>query len=210
VETTRGLGPLRVAGFPALLVCVLGLGVAFGAGGVIIPAYAAQHEGGDSLGGVLLGIWGLGSAIGGFWFGTRRPSMALSRQFAWLLGAVSVNFLVPAFMPSPVLLAIALVIGGATIAPALTVENNLVGRLAPAGMLNEAYTWVITVSVGGSAAGGAVAGAIVDRPGGVPWAFAFASAVLAVAALVAAVPGGPIARADAHAADRLNRALTMQ
>jgi MFS family permease len=208
-ETTRGLGPLRVVGFPALLVCVLGLGVAFGAGGVVIPAYAAQHEGGDSLGGVLLGIWGLGSAIGGFWFGTRRPSMALTRQFAWLLGAVSVNFLVPAFMPTPVLLAIALVIGGATIAPALTVENNLVGRLAPAAMLNEAYTWVITVSVGGSAAGGAVAGAIVDQPGGVPWAFAFASAVLAAAALVAAVPGGPIARADAHAADRLNRALTM-
>ena len=40
-------------------------------------------------------------------------------------------------------------IGGATIAPALTVENTLVGRIAPAAMLNEAYTWVVTVSVGG-------------------------------------------------------------
>ena len=48
-------------------------------------------------------------------------------------------------MPNPVALGVALVVGGATIAPALTVENNLVGRIAPAAMLNEAYTWVVTV-----------------------------------------------------------------
>ena len=102
-------------------------------------------------------------------------------------------------MPGPLSLGIALVIGGATIAPALTVENNLVGRIAPAAMLNEAYTWVVTVSVAGSAAGGAVAGAIVDQPGGLPWAFVFAAGVLGVAALVAALPAGPMARADRRA-----------
>ena len=202
----RGLGPLRVGGFPALLVCVAALGTAFGAAGVIIPAYAAHHGGGDGLGGVLLGIWGVGSAIGGIWFGTRRPAMALPRQFAWLLSAVAASFLVLAFMPTPLSLGAALVIGGATIAPALTVETNLVGRIAPAAMLNEAYTWVVTLSVAGSAAGGAIAGTIVDQPGGLPWAFAFASGVLALAALVAAVPAGPMARADRCAADRLRQA----
>ena len=120
---------------------------------------------------MLLGIWGVGSAIGGIWFGTRRPAMALPRQFAWLLSAVAASFLVLAVMPTPSSLGIALVIGGATIAPALTVETTLVGRIAPAAMLNEAYTWVVTVSVAGSAAGGAVAGTIVDQPGGLPWAF---------------------------------------
>jgi len=206
-DTARGLGPLRTGGFPALLVCIAALGIAFGAAGVIVPAYAGQHGGGDGLGGVLIGIWGVGSAIGGFWFGTRRPAMALPKQFAWLLAAVGTTFLVLAFMPNPLYLGIALVIGGATIAPALTVENNLVGRIAPAAMLNEAYTWVVTVSVAGSAAGGAVAGVIVDQPGGLPWAFGFAAAVLAAAALVAAVPTGPMARADERAADRLRRAL---
>jgi MFS family permease len=196
----RGLGPLRVGGFPAVLVCVAALGVAFGAAGVMVPAYAGQHGGGNSLGGLLLGVWGLGSAIGGIWFGTRRPAMALPRQFAWLLGAVSVSFLVLSVMPNPSALAVALIVGGATIAPALTVESNLVGRIAPAAMLNEAYTWVVTVSVAGSAAGGAVAGVIVDQPGGLPWAFVFAAAVIAVAALVAAVPGGPMARADQRVA----------
>lgn len=206
-DAARGLGPLRVGGFPALLACVGALGVAFGAAGVIVPAYASEHGGGDSLGGVLLGIWGSGSAIGGIYFGTRRPAMALPRQFAWLLGAVAASFLVLAAMPNPWALGAALVIGGATIAPALTVENNLVGRIAPAAMLNEAYTWVVTVSVGSSAIGGAVAGSIVDHPGGLPWAFVFAAFVLALAALVAAIPAGPMARADQRAAERLHRAL---
>jgi MFS family permease len=203
-DVARGLGPLRAAGFPALLVCVGAIGTAFGAAGVIVPAYAGYHGGGDGLGGVLLGIWGVGSAIGGIWFGTRRPAMALTRQFAWLLSALAASFAVLAFMPTPLSLGAALVIGGATIAPALTVENNLVGRIAPAAMLNEAYTWVVTVSVAGSAAGGAVAGTIVDQPGGVPWAFLFAAAVLVVAAMVAAVPRGPMARADQRVTDRLS------
>jgi hypothetical protein len=62
-------------------------------------------------------------------------------------------------------------------------------------MLNEAYTWVVTVSVAASAAGGGIAGVIVDRPGGVPWGFLFAAVAVAVAALVAAPPSAPLARA---------------
>ncbi|SDT71437.1 MFS transporter [Actinoplanes derwentensis] len=203
----KGLGPLRASGFPALLGCAGALGIGFGSAGVIVPAYAAQHGGGESLGGVLLGLWGVGSAVGGIWFGTRRPVMHQSRQFAWLLGAVSVSFLVLALMPSPLWLGVALVFGGAAIAPALTLETSLVGRFSPAGMMNEAFTWMITVSVAGSAAGGAIAGVIVDQPGGLPWSFVFASVVLMLAAAVAAVPEGSMARADRHAAERLSTAL---
>lgn len=120
----------------------------------------------------------------------------MTRQFAMLLAALAGTFVVFAVMPTPLALGIALVVGGATIAPALTLENTLVGRIAPAGMLNEAYTWVVTMSVAASAAGGAVAGLIVDHAGGVPWAFLFAGAAVAVGAAVAALPAGPIARAE--------------
>jgi MFS family permease len=207
---TRGLGPLRTPGFPALLVCVGGLGAAFGAMGVAVPAYATTHVGdgaAEGLAGLLLGVWGLGSAIGGFWFGTRRPVMALPRQFAWLLTAVAVSLVLLTLMPNPIALGIALVFGGATLAPALTVENTLVGRLSPSSMLNEAYTWATTVVVGASAAGGAVAGLIADRAGGVTWAFLFAAATVAVAAGVTALPAGPIARADASASSRFAQRL---
>ncbi|BCB86696.1 MFS transporter [Phytohabitans suffuscus] len=206
-EHTRGLGPLRVNGFPALLVCVAGLGTAFGAAGVIVPAYAGQHSEGDSLGGVLLALWALGSAAGGFWFGTRPAVRNQARQFALLLAALAATFALYALMPHPVALGIALAAGGATIAPALTLENNMVGRIAPVSMLNEAYTWVITVAVGSSALGGSVSGLIVDQPGGVPWAFLFAGAAVGVAAVVAGLPSGSIARADAQATARIDQAL---
>ncbi|SCL13572.1 hypothetical protein GA0070624_0175 [Micromonospora rhizosphaerae] len=197
----KGLGPLRVGGFPALLLCVASLGIAFGAAGVIVPAFAgnATIEDPESLAGLLLAVWGIGSATGGFWFGVRKPARNMTRQFAWLLGAVAASFAVFAVMPTPLALGVALVLGGATIAPALTLENTLVGRIAPTGMLNEAYTWVVTMSVAASAAGGAVAGLIVDHGGGVPWAFLFAGAAVAVGAAVAALPAGPIARAEASA-----------
>ncbi|TDB73605.1 MFS transporter [Micromonospora sp. KC723] len=198
----RGLGPLRVGGFPALLVCVASLGIAFGAAGVIVPAFAGDRStGGDpeSLAGLLLAVWGVGSALGGLWFGLRTPSTTMTRQFAWLLGAVASSFAVFAVMPTPLALGVALVVGGATIAPALTLENTLVGRIAPPSMLNEAYTWVVTMSIAASAAGGAVAGLIVDHGSGVTWAFLFAGAAVAVGAGVAALPAGPIARAESTA-----------
>ncbi|GLY00794.1 MFS transporter [Actinoplanes sp. NBRC 101535] len=208
-HATRGLGPLRVSGFPVLLVCIAALGNAFGAAGVVVTAWASEHGGGESLAGVLLGVWGLGSAVGGIWFGTRRPAMALTRQFAWLLAGVGVSFLVLPFMPGPVWLGAALVVGGATIAPALTVENNLVSRIAPAGMLNEAYTWLVTVSVAGSAAGGAVVGLIVDQPGGLVWAFVYPAAGLLIAAAVAALPENTLARADRNAGVQPSTALAV-
>ncbi|HEY0699541.1 MAG TPA: MFS transporter [Micromonospora sp.] len=208
----KGLGPLKVTGIPALLFCVSGLGIAFGATGVTVPAFATTYGTGDTegLAGVLLAVWGAGSAAGGFWFGTRRPATRMARQFALLLALMAASFVGYALMPGPVSLGVALVLGGASIAPALTVETTLVGRIAPASMLNEAYTWVVTVAVATSAVGGAVAGLIVDRPGGVPWAFLFAGAAVAAAAVVAGRPRGSIARAEAQATVRVEAALAAE
>jgi MFS family permease len=203
-DRTRGLGPLRVQGIPAMLLCAAGIGVAFGAAGVTVPAFATTHADGDAEGmaGLLLGVWGVGSVLSGVWFGTRRPAMALQRQFAWLLAGVAASFVAYSFISHPVLLGVALVVGGATIAPALTVENSLIGRISPPSMMTEAYTWVVTVAVASAAVGGAVAGVLVDLAGGVSWAFLFAGTAAGFAAGVAALPTGSIARAEEHAALR--------
>lgn len=193
-----GLGPLWVLGFPALLVCVAGVGLAFGAVGVVVPAHASAYAPGgdpDSVAGLLLGVWAVGSTSGGLWFGARVANAVSAGQFARLLALFAASLAVFAAIPNSYGLAAALLVGGAAIAPALTVENLLVGRIVPGGMLNEAYTWVVTVSVGSSAAGGAVAGVIVDQPGGVPWGFLFAAAAVGFAALVAAPRSAPLARA---------------
>jgi predicted MFS family arabinose efflux permease len=187
-----------VAGIPTLLLCVAGLGLAFGTAGVTVPAYATAHAGGGdagSLAGLLLAVWGIGSAAGGIWFGTRPAARTATRQFAGFLAAVAASFMVYAVMPAPAALGAALVVGGIAIAPALTLQNVMMGRIVPGGMLNEAYTWMVTVAVAASAAGGAVAGLLVDHVG-VPWAFLFGGAAVAVSATVAALPAGPIARAE--------------
>ena len=56
-------------------------------------AFASQHatSGGQSLAGILLAVWGLGSVIGGFGYGALRIAAPLSRQFGWLLAAVAVS-----------------------------------------------------------------------------------------------------------------------
>ncbi|MFI5913511.1 MFS transporter [Dactylosporangium sp. NPDC051541] len=180
----RGLGPLRVPGFAALLVTALGVGFAFGGIGVAVPAYATAYVADDpeSVGGILLGVWGIGSAAAGVWFGSRpRPGARLR----WLLVAVAGSLAILAAMPNALALGVALVIGGATIAPALTVQNSMVGLIVPPSMLNEAYTWLVTVSIGASAAGVGVTGLVVDRPGGAVWAFLLAGASVAAGALVA-------------------------
>ncbi|QFR01545.1 MFS transporter [Streptomyces phaeolivaceus] len=152
---TGGLGPLRSSGFTVLLGCVGALGAGFGAVGVAVPAYATQHSGHDSAGltGLLLAVWGLGSGLGGLWYGAWPPRSPLPQQLAWLLGCVSVSLAALAVMPGPTALGAALVLGGGVIAPCLTVYISLVGRIVPTGMLTEAHTWIATVPVAANAVG---------------------------------------------------------
>jgi MFS family permease len=192
----------RSPGFGALLICTGLLGAGFGAVTVGVPAFAAAHGGGAGLGGVLLGVWRLGSACGGFWCGTRRPAAVPSRRYARLLAAIGIGFLALVPVPGPWSLAVVLIAGGVAMAPALTVENSLVGRIVPAGTRNEAYTRVLTTAVMSSAAGSAVAGMIIDRFGSARWAFALAGGLACAGALVAGRAGGALARADRVVAAR--------
>jgi predicted MFS family arabinose efflux permease len=145
---------------------------------------------------VLLALWVLGSAIGGLWFGRRSSATSLARQLALLLWLNAAATGLLALMPGTVALGIALTAAGLVIAPALTVYLSLVGRMMPSHMLTEAHTWVATLPVAVNSTGGAVAGVIVDRPGGVPWAFAAAGFLIALAAATAGRSSGPIGRAE--------------
>ncbi|HKD98886.1 MAG TPA: MFS transporter [Micromonosporaceae bacterium] len=180
-------GPLRIPGFGVLLGVAAGLGAAFGIAGVAIPAYATHTSSSspEGLAGVLLAVWGTGSAIGGIWYGTRRPDASLPRQLTLLLAAVGTTVAIFSLMPGPLWLGVALAAGGMTIAPALTVLNSLVGLVVPARTHTEAYTWMTTLTVAASAAGGAVAGVLADRAHGVTWSFLLGGALVLVAAAVA-------------------------
>ncbi|GGJ98371.1 MFS transporter [Pilimelia anulata] len=195
---TRGAGALATPGFPTLLAAVGLLGLAFGAMAVTVPAFATQHAptAAEATAGILLAVWGVGSAVGGISYGIRPPTAPLSRQYGAFAALLSAALLSYAAMPDVLPLGLALTVGGAAIAPALTAQNSLVGRITPAGMRNEAYTWATTLMVAGSALGGALAGVVVERAHGVAWMFVIASAVVAVSAVLTSARSGAVYRAD--------------
>ena len=197
----RGLGPAVAPGMPQLLSVVFGLAFSFGVAGVAIPAFAMARSGadGETAAGVLLGLWAVGSIAGGVWFGTRHFTASLPTQWGWTMGAVALNMAALVLAPTVTVMAVTLLIGGLTLAPALTVENALVARVAPPGTVNEAYTWVATISSAGAAGGAAIAGVLLDGRGGTTAAFLASAVVTGLAAAVAARPGGALRRHDATA-----------
>lgn len=195
---TRGL--LRVPGFPAMLICSVGLGMTFGVVTVAVPAFANGRGSSGALAGLLLAILGTGSVLGGVAFGAIRLRAPLPWQFAALLGAVAASFAVYSVMRHPAALAVALFCGGAMVTPVLTVENALVGRIVPAAARTEAYTWMVGAEVTATAIGLQVTGLVADRPGGLPWAFFIASVAVIPAMLVTARRSGSIALAARSAA----------
>lgn len=98
---TRGLGPLRAPGFPALLLCAAGIAFSFGASPVAIAAFTKQHDGAaaDSSAGVLIAVWSIGSAVAGLWYGTRQFRTPPVRQFVLLLIGLAAGYALWALMP---------------------------------------------------------------------------------------------------------------
>lgn len=188
-----GGGPLRVPGLALLLVAVAALMIGFGALQVAVPAFAGA-SGEKALAGVLLGVWGVGSVVGGLWFGARRIALPLIVQYRWALLGVAAGMVPLAFVGAPWLLGAVLLAGGTAIAPAMAVQSGLVADLAPAGATTEAFTWVTTVVFAAGALGSAAAGLLIDRTGGVGAAFGLGAVSAFVAWAVVSWPGTRLTR----------------
>ncbi|SEK39065.1 Predicted arabinose efflux permease, MFS family [Blastococcus sp. DSM 46786] len=185
------LSTVLTPGMPRVLVSGSGLMLGFGALEVAIPAFA-DSAGSPGMSGLLLAVWSLGSVAGGLWFGARVMSASLPRQYRWLLFGVTIGLAPLAWVSSPWALGVLLFLGGTAIAPTLTVQNSLVGSLAPVHATTEAFTWLSTIAVGASAIGAALGGALIETTAGVPGALLLACAGAAAAVVVTLVPGrGP-------------------
>jgi MFS family permease len=177
-------GPLRSPGIRAVLVCIVVLAAAFGAVEVAVPA-AAEHLGSRTLAGPLLALWAVGSMLGGLAFGggTGRPP---ERRLVGMLLLVAAGIATLALTATRFQLGAGMVAAGLGIAPAIACLYLLVDRLAPAGTVTEAFTWVNSGFGIGIAMGNASGGGVVHRAG--PDAvFLLAAAAVVAAALLARV-----------------------
>jgi MFS family permease len=162
-EPGRG-GALRAPGVRTLAVVFVLIGVAFGAVEVAVPG-AADAAGHRDAAGWLLGLWGLGSFVGGVLAARGRPPADRVRRLSVLLVALAVGHALLALPVGLLALAPLLVVAGGAIAPAFGLAYGLVDTAAPEGTVTEAFTWLTTGIAGGLALGSGVAGVLAEGPG---------------------------------------------
>src|SRR4051794_7941018 len=188
-------GALRAPGIRALALSTLPFGAAFGALSVALPAFTV-HEGPPGAVGLLWAAQAVGSAAGGLWYGSRAWQTRLPRRYAALYAAFALGLAPLVAAGSLPLLLVLIAVGGVALAPVTAAGFELTDRLALAGTRTEAFTWVVTANVAGSAAGAGVAGALVQGSGsGRGFVLAFALAALGAglgAALVARTYSGSV------------------
>jgi len=189
-------GPLTEPRLWLVFMASFGLTTCFGLLEVGYPAYATALAM-PALGGVLLSINSLGSALGGAIFGGLRLRAPVERQFACVLGLMAIPVFLHTLVSGTVAFAIVAFLAGALIAPAIASQSVLISRLAPAQYATEAFTWSSTFIVSGLGAGMALGGYLVETTG-LRSAFATGSAIVAAMAVVGlAVTSGAARRARA-------------
>ena len=177
-------GSLRSPAMRTLVLILLGTGTVFG--GTDVGVTAATHAlGSTAAAGPMLGLWGVGSLLGGIAATRLGGGVRDARGLTLLLAALAISH-AALILTTGSMLAIAavLVLAGATIAPTVSRIYAMVDAAAPAGTRTEAFSWLLTASLTGSAFGAAVTGALAQSAGARA-AFAFVGAAGAIAVLVA-------------------------
>jgi predicted MFS family arabinose efflux permease len=176
-------GALRSPGIRAVLATIVLLAAAFGTVEVTVVA-GAEQLGSRTLAGPLLALWAFGSMAGGLAFGSRASDRGPERRMVGLLVLVMAGIALLSVATGVVQLAAGMLLAGLGIAPAIACLYLLVDRLAPAGTVTEAFTWVTTAFATGFAAGNALGGGLVHQVG-TDRAFLVAAGGVAAAVLLA-------------------------
>jgi MFS family permease len=168
------LGALSSSGVRTLAFAALPVGFCFGAVEIALPGFAQAH-GQRALAGVLLATWSVGSVVGGLLYGAitwRRPLVSVYLRMA---AVFPLGFLPALLAPSIAAMALLIMSAGVLIAPQAAACNQLIGEVAPAGAVTEAYAWPVTTTLIGFAPGTAIGGALLEHAG---WRWCFVAAVL--------------------------------
>jgi len=147
-----------------VLVVMGGVTTAMGCVDVAVPVFAQAH-GSPADAGLLLALLAAGSVLGGLLYGARQHRAALERRFAALTGALALCTAPAMFAGSIIVLGFMLILLGAVLGPLFIVLYALVDRDARAGQRTRAFSWVVSVTNGGAAAGAAGAGALMASQG---------------------------------------------
>jgi len=174
------LGVLHDARFRRLLVILVSYAAVFGLVDIAVASYAFEVRR-PALAGVILGVMSIGSAAGGLAYGSRSWYLPLTTQFALALAIMGVSIAPMAFIANPLLLAVAAIASGVTMAPPLIIQSTMVAKTMPTSRMAEAFTWITTAMLCGVGIGFAFGGVVAEARG--------ASAVFMLAAGITILMG---------------------
>lgn len=185
----RGTG---VLGYAGIGVC---LTVCFAMTEIATVAFVGGQQA-SARSGIVLVFWSLGSLVGGLAFGSPADAVT-DRGLAATITMLGAILALSALSPGPVELAAVLACSGLALAPSLARLYTRIGIAAPEGATTEAFGWLSTAFLVGTAAGSSLGGLTVDSVGARP-----ALAISGAAAVLGAGIAGRKARRSAAALDR--------
>jgi predicted MFS family arabinose efflux permease len=181
-DAGRKAARLAAPGLAAIVPVYLFIGAMFVAIDLSVVAFASQL-GHKALSGLILGVYALGSATGGLWYGARTWKAHASRRFAVTLALTVAGVCTFGVMPNLALLTAVIYLCGMAIAPTLIAGYSLMEATALPGRTTEAMSWLSTGISIGVACGATAVGFILDAFGP-RWGFAFAASCGVVAVLL--------------------------
>ncbi len=192
------LGALSAVGVRTIAAFALCLGLGFGSLEIAVPAFAEIH-GDRALAGVCLAGFAAGSLVGGLVAGL-RPMRDERRRIVFGTFALAALVSLPLLASSIPTMTVLLFVAGFPIAPVVAAIYGVVGHVAAAGSVAEAFSWFGTAIGLGIALGSVMGGALIDAHG---WR---ASATLAigcmfVAALLVTLRRGTLVAASTGSTD---------
>jgi MFS family permease len=174
---------ITASGLRIMLVTTLLMGLGLGAVEVALPAVAV-HAGSHAAAGILLGLWSIGSLLGGLTYGSRPWGPAMTSRYPALMFLIALTT-VPLSFASGLAAAIPLsLLAGVGLAPTMACQYALIGAVSARGTATEAFAWTSSALVAGLAAGNAAAGPLVQA-GGISRAFVLGCVAFVLATMVA-------------------------
>ncbi|OIJ85350.1 MFS transporter [Streptomyces colonosanans] len=163
-ERHGGRTALSSPGLQVLVAAFVATGTIFGSIDVVTVAFA-EEQGHKAAASVVLALYAAGSCLAGLVFGLLRLSGAPERR--WLLGicAMALSMIPLLLVGNLLFLAVALFVGGLSIAPTMITTMGLIERHVPRANLTEGMTWVSTGLAVGVAIGSSIGGWVIDAAG---------------------------------------------
>lgn len=158
------LSALRAPAMPFVVLAALGLGCLFGSFEVTTVAFT-RLAGSSGAAGWVLGLFALGSMVGGLVYGARHWRQRLPLQTAILATLLCLASAVIPWVHSIPALAVTTALAGLLVAPVLITTFALTERLVPPDQLTEGLSWTLSGLALGFALGSWLGGVAVDHAG---------------------------------------------